>query len=243
MCITAVANRNSAARFVPRPGVTAVIAISAVAFAVTLTGNQTPSPPVHHQPQAGPTPSPDAARPTDRPQPGASKKTPAVVPSPSTSRAESASASVAASDNVTPPVSHAPAASPSTQASVQLVAGISVYGLVNGSNSALVVLQVSDTGEATTEELTVSIALPAGSSLLESGQDNRDPGGGGGDWTRQADAAGATCQHSPIAGGSRAFGSIRIGLSGSASCGQPVEMTATSGSVAASAQSPEDIQC
>jgi hypothetical protein len=102
---------------------------------------------------------------------------------------------------------------------------------------------VTETGSATTEALTISITLPPGSSLAGSGPGNRGPGGGDGDWTCQADATGATCQHSPIGGGSRAFGSIQIGLSGSASCGQPVGMTATSGSDSASAQSPDDIQC
>jgi DNA-directed RNA polymerase specialized sigma24 family protein len=224
-------------------GVTAVIAIFAVAFAVTLTGNHTPSPPAHHQAGAGPASSPVAARTSGQPRPGASKKTPAVALSPATTRAMSASASVPASSSPTPPVARGPAASPSAQPSVQLAAGINVYGQYNGSNSALVVFQVTETGSATTEALTISITLPPGSSLAGSGPGNRGPGGGDGDWTCQADATGATCQHSPIGGGSRAFGSIQIGLSGSASCGQPVGMTATSGSDSASAQSPDDIQC
>jgi hypothetical protein len=104
---------------------------------------------------------------------------------------------------------------------------------------AQVVFQVSDTGSATTGELTVSVTLPAGSGL----HSFFGRGGGIGGWTCAPDSSGASCRHAAIGAGGDAEGMIFIGLFGSAACGQPVQLTATSGSASASAQSPQDIGC
>jgi hypothetical protein len=97
--------------------------------------------------------------------------------------------------------------------------------------------QVTDTGSASTGTLTATITLPSGSSLANFG------GGGhrGHGWTCQATSSGATCQHSGISAGAQTSGFILIQVSGSSACGQPVQVTVSSGSASASAS--QDIQC
>jgi DNA-directed RNA polymerase specialized sigma24 family protein len=74
---------------------------------------------------------------------------------------------------------------------------------------------------------------------LSSGQ-AADAGDG---WSCQPTSTGASCQHSAISAGGQAQGVIYIGIFGSSACGQPVGLTASSGSATASAQSPQDLQC
>jgi hypothetical protein len=117
-----------------------------------------------------------------------------------------------------------------------------------------VVFQVSDTGSAGTRALIVSVALPAGSSLVNGHGGDDSGGGGGGDavgdghhgqdgWSCTATSSGARCRHDPIPAGGQSQGMIFIAIDSSSACGQTVSVTAASGSDSTSAEAPEDIQC
>jgi hypothetical protein len=103
-----------------------------------------------------------------------------------------------------------------------------------------VTFSVTDTGNAATGELTAVITLPSGSSLAGDGYRHHHHDDG---WTCQPTASGASCQHGADSAGQSAQGAILVWVSGPAACGQAVQLTATSGSASASAQSPEVIQC
>jgi hypothetical protein len=103
-----------------------------------------------------------------------------------------------------------------------------------------VIFSVTDTGSAATGELTAVITLPSGSSLAGDGDHHHHHDDG---WTCQPTASGASCQHDADSAGQSALGTIQVQVSGPAACGQAVQLTATSGSTSASAQSPEVIQC
>jgi hypothetical protein len=120
---------------------------------------------------------------------------------------------------------------------VTLSAGVSTYGPGRG-NVMLVVFQVTDGGTAATGALTATITLPSGSAMTSGGFGHH-----GSQWTCQPTPSGATCQHDPISAGQQTFGMILVQLTGTAACGQSVQLTATSGAASASAQSPQPIQC
>lgn len=220
----------------------AVIAVCGAGFAISLAGHHTPLGPAHH-PNAPAAPQPNgvlALTPSQR----ASSHAP-VAPSRTPTRAPSSPAR--------PPVSAAPplATSPSstdTANSPPPVAALTASINIDGQHphSAKIGFQINDTGSAATGEVTVSIALPAGTWL--SGQDNGHGhdslvNGDRGGWSCQATSAGASCQHAAISAGGRAQGMIFIGISGSAACGQSMWLTVTSGSASASAQSPQGLRC
>jgi len=233
-------------------GGAAVIALGATAFAVSLGGHGTPMKPAGRAqaqvpaslqaPSTVAQSSADPARSTKAPavRVPASRNTPAVPPS-----------SRPASTSQAQPPSNSPAphrSGPSTP--LRLTATVDVYG--NHHHS--VVFQVSDTGSAGTGSLTVSVVLPAGSSLITGHGNGNGNGGGGGDqaisdhpgkdgWSCKATSAGASCRHDPIPAGAQSQGVIHIAIDGSSACGQTVSVTAASGSASATAQSSEDIQC
>jgi hypothetical protein len=103
-----------------------------------------------------------------------------------------------------------------------------------------VIFQVAAAGSAATGQLTATITLPAGATMMS--------GGGGGDavpipsdrnfgWACQPTSTGATCTHAGLAAGGQSWGAIFFTVSGGSVCGQPVELTVGSGSASASAQS------
>jgi len=253
----------AAVRDTPRPrrwvaaGGAAVIALGAIAFAVSLAGHGTPMKPAGRNQAQVPASlqapstlaqSADApTRSTTAPVPvrgSASRSTPGAPP-----------ASQPASTSPAQPPDSSPAAHRSSSSSaVRLIANVDVHG--NHHHS--VVFQVSDTGSAGTRALTVSVALPAGSSLITgdgNGNGNGNGGGGGGGdqaisdhpghdgWSCKATSAGAVCSHDPIPAGGQSQGVIFIAIDSSSACGQTVSVTAASGSASATAQSSEDIQC
>jgi len=235
-------------------GGAAVIALGAIAFGVSLAGHGTPLKPrgteqaqVPASPVAVATtsqPSSTPARPSSTP--ARSTTAPAVAPA-------SASRSAPAAPSASPPGSTSPARppasspppspSPSPSSAVRLTASVDVHG----HHHTKVFFQVSDTGSAGTGALTVSVTLPAGSSLDTWWQG--DDGGGDdqfGDhsgWSCTPTSSGALCSHDPIPAGGTTQGMISITIDNSSACGQPVSLTAVSGSASASAQSPEDIKC
>ncbi|HEY2314183.1 MAG TPA: sigma-70 family RNA polymerase sigma factor [Streptosporangiaceae bacterium] len=233
----------SPARHGPRPlrwlaaGTGIVVAVFAIAFAVLLTGSSAPgSPagPARHQPQAAARLSPASIATSS--QPKARRKTPARAASHSPSAAASPPASPKPQPAVSPPsVDRSP--------SVQLAATVNVNGGHYGDH---VVFQVMDAGSAATGQLTATITLPGGASMTtggDGGGQDRTATDGGSSWSCQPTSTGAICTHHGISAGGQTWGTIFITLSGTAACGQPVQLTAGSGSASASAQSPSGIAC
>jgi hypothetical protein len=210
-----------------------VVAVFGIAFAVLLTGNSASSGPGHHKPQALAAASPPgAATPTQLPSPTASKaphkKSPSAVPSP-----------VRIS---TPPVANQQA-NPGS-GTVRLASTVSANSWNNSQGGGWVSFQVDNIGSAAAGQVTVTITLPAGASMAGGG----DGGGGGGEaslslfaghahWNCQPTATGATCTLAALAAGGKAAGGIFFTVSGGSICGQPVDLTAVSGSASSSAQS------
>ncbi len=229
----------------------AVVAIGAIAIAVAV-GHGTPLTPAGKDQAQAPA-SLKATAMVSQPSatPARSTTAPAVVPVSANHKNSPAAwpaSPQASSSPAQPPAPHRPRSSP-----VRLTAAVDVYG---GHHHSVVVFQVSDTGSAGTRALIVSVALPAGSSLVTwpHGQGNWNGNGGGhqgdngqwgqgGGWSCRATSSGARCRHNPIPAGGQAQGVIFIAINGSSACGQTVAVTAASGSASASAQSPEDIQC
>ena len=222
-------------------GAAVVVGAFAIAFAVMLTGNKSPAGPSQpHHPRAvaaqslpavaAPTPS---ASPSHKP---AHKPTHSASPSPPPART---SQPPAASPHSQPPPPKPPAGS------VRLAASVSADSWHGSQTGGWVSFQVNDTGSAASGQVTVTIALPSGASMSSGG----GGGGGGGDavlgqadgnsgWNCQPTSTGATCTHSGLAAGGHSWGAIFFTVNGTTSmCGQPVNLTATSGSASASAQS------
>jgi RNA polymerase sigma factor (sigma-70 family) len=213
-----------------------VVAVFAIAFAVTLTGNNSPSGPAHHHPGAAPALSPALVTTSTHSPSPAAKKTPTRTPSAPPVLAPTAAES--SSTSPTPP----PAPPPP---SVELAATVNVSGGHFG-NFGQVYFQVTDTGSGQTGELTVSVTLPAGASMVSGGWgggNGRSATDSGYGWSCQPTSTGGTCQHDAISAGAQTTGAIFFTLSGTSACGQPVQVTATSGAVSASAQSPNGISC
>ncbi len=188
---------------------------------------------------------------------GGPARSPAVATSPSAAQSPAPSAAPSPSPSLSPPPS--PVVIPAAAApppSTNLSASLDVTGGQAFGNVAQVEFQVANTGSATTGTVTVSISLPAGSSMFGGGGPGGQGGGshhggnadstssvafGRGGWSCQPTGTGATCTHGPLAGGQQASGTLFITLSGSAACGQPVSMTVTAGGPAASAS--QDLSC
>ena len=238
----------------------AVIVVCGAAFAVSLAGHDTPLASAHH-PQAGAAATPPAAG------------TVSPTPSQRATDRSHVTHHTAGSKPTGPPASLTPGLSPaptvigSTTPAMQLTASVSVGGQQGHWHGAQVAFQVNDTGSAATGKVMASISLPAGAWMFggqggwhgHGGHGNGGSQGNGGGhwhsqstgqavdagngWSCQPTSTGASCQHSSISAGGQAQGVIYIWLSGSSACGQPVGLTASSGSASASAQSAQDLQC
>ena len=141
-----------------------VVAVLGVAFAVVLTGNSTPlGSPHDHRPQAAASlASVSATTPIQSPTP---------TPKPAHKRTPSASSSPAPS--ATSPSASQPQPAPSPQPSirtqippVQLTATVNVDSGWHFQGFGQVVFEVADTGSTATGQLTASITLPAGASMM-----------------------------------------------------------------------------
>ncbi len=218
----------------------AVLILASAAIAVAVTGHKT-----------GPQSRAEAAA-DGRQKTTTHSAEPTLGPASPTSRS-SASSSAAGNTSIAPSTADpstgsspglptaTPAPSPTASQSpgVQLAATVDVYG--GGFGGVQVAFSVTDTGSAATGELTAVITLPSGSSLAGGGFRHRHHHDDG--WTCQPTASGASCQHAAESADQSAQGTIQVQVSGPAACGQAVQLTATSGSASASAQSPETIQC
>jgi hypothetical protein len=223
-------------------GALIVVAVFGIAFAVLLTGNSSPASSSHSpKPQALDAVSPSVTTPTASPSPSPAKSTSSHKPAPKSSHSASGPVPAVTSQppSPRPQPTHKPPKPTPPPATVQLTATVSVWSHSSGS-SGTVVFQVNDTGTAASGQVTVAITLPAGASMTTGG-------GGGGDvslrssgwdgWSCQATSTGATCTNAGISAGNQAWGAIEFAVSGSSVCGQPVDLTATSGSASTNAQS------
>jgi DNA-directed RNA polymerase specialized sigma24 family protein len=235
-------------------GSAAVVAVGAVALAVSLNGHGSPLKQTSKdlaQAAASPSPATIVARPSATAAKSAT--TPVAAQPVSASKTHSAPTAPPASQPQ-PPATSPPSGSPSPAPSpVRLTAAVDVYGHGQHWNGAVVIFKVSDTGSAKSRALIVSVALPSGSWFFTwshgPGHGHgaghwRGPGHGGQNgWSCRATASGARCRHAAIPAGGQSQGTIFIGIGGSSACGDTVSVTAASGSVSADAQSPEEIQC
>jgi DNA-directed RNA polymerase specialized sigma24 family protein len=223
----------------PRPSralaaAAAVAVVAAIGLTVALMGG--PSTPTSaHSPTHPAVAAAPPASPTGKLTPS-----PSVSPSP-------------ASSSPAPAPAPAPAPPPVTTG---LNASLAVSGEFGGGDALQ--FQVANTGSVATGTVTVSISLPAGSSAFGGGGFGGGGGGGGGrgggghgdstsatafggGWSCQPTSGGATCTHGAIAAGQQANGQLFVMLNGSTACGQPVSLTATSGSDVA--QASQDLTC
>jgi len=229
-----------------------VVAVFAIAFAVMLTGNSTPLGPAHHphNQAVAALPSATLATPIQTPsptrKPTPKSRTPKRTPSASPSPARGAAAPPPASPTP-PPTSPPPPTQATPPASVQLAATVTVNSGWQSQSSGLAVFEVTDTGSAATGQVTATITLPAGASMMAGDGGGGDGGHGaldwGSHWNCQPTSTGATCQHAGIGAGAQAGGAIFFTLSGTSACGQPVQIEVASGSASASAQSADGIAC
>ena len=138
-------------------GVAGLAIAAVVAVAVTLTGNG-------NTPASARGPATAASQAIAGAAPAVSPSTPAASPSPALSPAPALSPG--------PTVSPWPATSPATAPAAAGWTGLSVsldaYGGLMSGRFGQVVFQVTDTGTAATGTLTVSISLPAGTSVFSS---------------------------------------------------------------------------
>jgi DNA-directed RNA polymerase specialized sigma24 family protein len=176
---------------------------------------------------------------------------PAAVAAPAISASALPQSSPSASASPSPsPVSSPPAPPPPSPG---LSASVNVSSAMFGQ-AAAVRFQVTDTGSVATGMVTASITLPAGSSMFSrSGGDGSggDGHGGhgdsssatnfGGGWDCQPTTGGATCTHASIAPGQQTDGFLFVTVSDSGACGQPVQLTVSSGP--AFAQASQDLSC
>jgi DNA-directed RNA polymerase specialized sigma24 family protein len=243
---------TSRLRRVPSPvhwiaaGAVTVVAVFAIAFAVTLTGNHTATGPRHQQPRGTAALSPVVVSASAQASGQASRQVHRRSQSPST-----AATSSSASPSTQPAVPTSPATSVPTVAA-QLSASIDVGGGHHWGNFQQVDFQVTNTGSGATGALTATITLPAGARMFTGGGDHHGNAGaignraafdGGSGWNCQPTSAGAVCQHAALAAGAHTAGAILIEVMDAAACGQPAEVAAASGSLSASAQSPGGISC
>lgn len=206
-------------------GVAALVMIATGAFAATLNGHKAP----HHgpnHPAVVADPSTAGLSTSGVATPGSTTKKPRKSPKAAASKSRSGP-STSQTPGVSPSPSHA-------KAVLTLTASISASSFGSGAN---VGFKVTDSGNTASGTVTATISLPSGTTLSSHGH-HGDHGG----WTCEQTSSEVTCQHGPISPGATASDGFQLQLSGSDYCGQPVQLTVSSGSVSASATS-DGIQC
>jgi DNA-directed RNA polymerase specialized sigma24 family protein len=221
-------------------GIVPVAAIVA-ALALTLTGPDSPAQPSHGQPaQAAAAPT---ATTTGQPGHKGKQKGASAVPVAASRQARPAGTTAADSPAAHPPTQATgpdPARPGAPGAPAQLAVTATLSDLPDDPNPGAfndLDIAVNVSGAATSGDLTVSLALPAGTSLWTGS------GGVSSGWSCQATSGGATCRTGPVAEGSEASAVITISVSIPASCGELVQLTAVSGSSSASGPSANGVQC
>lgn len=216
----------------------AAVPVIAVAVALAFAAGGRPE---QHQPQAQAAVAPTSPGTAAAPHAGKQPEKATGSTDPADAHSGSSPASVSSRPASAGGASAAPSAGPTPGQSPPAAAQLSatVNADVWQTNQSDIVWAVTNTGNAATGDLTVSLTFPAGSSLQSGGADQAESEG----WTCQATNDGASCQTGAVAAGSQAQGAVVISLEGPYACGYPVDMAASSGKASASTVSPEGIPC
>ncbi len=188
-------------------------------------------------PSASPEPSatPSVSGPGNPRQPKPPHKSASPRPSPSTSPTVRPSSSPSSSPTTAPSPTPTPSNGTPVAVAAKLAVGVNVGSLLNLGVTAVVNVDVSDTGNAGTGPLTATLTLPAGTLMLGLS--------GSSTWSCTNNASGGTCSHGAISAGTAAnfsFQMLVISLSG---CGTSVLANVVSGDVSGSGSSPQQVQC
>jgi DNA-directed RNA polymerase specialized sigma24 family protein len=241
--------RAARSRHISRPllltaaGAVPLCAVGA-ALALTLAGEDSPRPASHGQPAQA------AAAPTAAGRPGSPAHKPqgkgaTPVPSATTRPARSPSAPAGSRPGHTPaPGSHSTAPQPSTtptpHPSPASPPDLSMAAALNTAQTGTDQLSfgVTNSGGTTTGDLTLSVSLPAGTSLWSG------PGAVSSGWSCQSTSVGLTCQGGPVSANTQVHASIIVSVNDlGEACGQRAWLSAVSGSVSASTQTGDGVQC
>lgn len=219
-----------------------VAVAAAIALAVTLSGPHSAAPSgtgpfgISSPGSTGPVSGSRAAgAPASPGQPVKHRPTPSSSPTGSRSNSPRPSPSGTSSPTPAPSPTGTAASSPGPSKPVvaaKLSVGITVSGLLNLGVADTVAVSVSDPGNASTHELSVTLGLPSGLTLLGLGT-------GSSGWT----CSGTSCTHAGIAAGAAATVSFRILVANLSSCGNPVTAKAASGTLTASGRSSKQVRC
>jgi len=240
--------RAQRSRHISRPllltaaGAVPLCAIGA-ALALTLTGEDSPPRASQGQPAqaaAPPTATATSGSPAHKPQ----GKAATPVPSATTRPARSPSAPASSRPGHTPtPGPHStspqPSATPTPHPSSASPAALVMAASLNTSTTGTDQLSfgITNSGGTTTGDLTLSVSLPAGTSWS-------GPGAVSSGWSCQSSSVGLTCHGGPIAANTQVHGSIIISVNDlGEACGQRAWLDAVSGSVSASTQTGDGVQC
>jgi hypothetical protein len=176
------------------------------------------------------------------PPPAPARTTPSATPAPTRTH-PAATPSVSPSPAAPGSPAASPAPGPSTAPDVQLsvTAEVGVCFAVGTANE--ISWSVADTGSAATGDLTVSVTLPPGVSPQSENeyQEECDPDATGSGC--QLTASGVTCLYEGISAGTQAEAAIIVLFDSIADCGQPVDVTVSSGGASASTEAPGGINC
>lgn len=190
-------------------------------------------------PSASPEPSatPSTSGPGSPRHPKSPRKSASPAPSPSTSPTVRPSSSPTTGPSPTPAPTPTPTLSNGTPVAVaaRLAVTVNVGSLLNLGVTAVVTVDVSDTGNAGTGPLTATLTLPAGTLMLGLS--------GSSTWSCTNDATGGTCSHGAISAGAAANFSFQMLVISVSGCGSSVLANVVSGAVSGSGSSPQQVQC
>ena len=214
------------------------------ALALTLAGEDSPPQASHSQPTlaaGAPTAAGTPGSPAHKPQ----GKGAAPVPSASTRPARSPSAPAGSrpgrtpapgSRSTAPQPSATPTPHPSPASPPDLVMAADLNTSATGTDQLS--FGITNSGGTTTGDLTLSVSLPAGTSF------SSGPGAVSSGWSCQSTSVGLTCQGGPVSANTQVHASIIISVYDlGEACGQRAWLSAVSGSVSASTQTGDGVQC
>jgi hypothetical protein len=223
-------------------GTAAALLAGALVLALSHTGHGSSSAQTAH-PQAAPSFAPAQTRQLTKPPPGTHPGKPqptraagsAAHTRPGAASASSPAASPS-SANPSPGSSSSASPSPPAAGAAQLSATVAITnqdpeGNDESAVEAEVAFDVTNTGNAATGVVDVTLTGAPLWSVVSGG------------WSCQATDSGTSCQDSAIPAGGQAQETLILRTFTETPCGEPVQLTAVSGSAQASAQSPQVMEC
>jgi DNA-directed RNA polymerase specialized sigma24 family protein len=235
--------RTPAQRRWAAAGTAAVLLAGALVLGLSHTGDGSSS----ARPRAAPALAPSQTRQLTQP-PGTKTGKPRASEAPGSSARTRPAAAGASSSAASPSSANSPAggsspgnpppasASPPAASAAQLAATIAITnedpeGNDESAVEAEVAFDVTNTGDGATGAVDVTLTGAPLWSVVS------------GSWTCQATDSGATCQDGAIPAGGQAQETLILRTFTETPCGEPVQLTAVSGSAQASAQSPQVMEC